>query len=209
MWFTVESAFADEKPTLMKQGKEAGDGTGTDMSTGLLVLLIITGVLIVGVIVLYFIGRKMQKKQEASEEQMKAGAQPISMLVLEKKRVRLKDAGFPQIVIDQTPKYLRRSKVPVVKAKIGPRTMSMMCDEKAFALIPEKREVKCIINGIYIMEAKWARGGLLPPPAKKTFRQKLKDKYASLKDDKKDSKKNDKKAAKTEEKKSGKKADNR
>lgn len=171
------------------------------MSTGLMVLLIITGVLLVGVVVLYFVGRKMQKKQEASEEQMKAGAQPVSMLVIEKKRVRLKDAGFPQIVVDQTPKYLRRSKVPVVKAKIGPRTISMMCDEKAFNLIPEKREVKCIINGIYIMEAKWARGGLLTPPAKKSFKQKLKDKYNSLKeDDKKDSKKGSKKADKNADK---------
>lgn len=32
--------------------------------------------------------------------------------------MKLKDSGLPQIVIDNTPKYLRRSKVPVVKAKV-------------------------------------------------------------------------------------------
>lgn len=166
------------------------------MNTGLIITLIVCGVLLVGIIVLYFVGRKMQKKQEANEEQMKAGAQLVSMLVIEKKRVRLKDAGFPQIVLDSTPKYLRRSKVPAVKAKIGPRVMTFMCDEKAFGLIPEKREVKCTINGIYIMEAKSARGGLLPPPAKKTFKMKLQDKLASLKQKTKDEPKEEKKKKK-------------
>ena len=170
------------------------------MNTGLLVTLIICGVLIIAIIVLYFIGRKMQKKQEENEEQMKQGAQTVSLLVLKKERTKMKDAGFPAIVLDSVPKYLRRSKVPVVKAKIGPQTVTMMCDEKAFGIIPEKREVKCVINGIYIMEAKSARGGLLPPPTKKSFSQKLKDKMASLKaktadDSDKGSKKSKKNAA--------------
>jgi len=166
------------------------------MPTWGIVLLIIAAVLLVGLVVLYIFGRKLQKKQEASEEQMKAGAQTTSLFVIKKDRVRLKDAGFPQIVLDQTPKYLRRSKVPTVKAKIGPRIMTFMCDEKAFSVLPEKREVKCVINGIYIMEAKWARGGLLVPQGKKTFRQKLSEKYSSMK------KKADETPAETKSKKS-------
>ena len=145
------------------------------------VVLIVMGVLLAGLVALYFVGRKLQKKQDAAQEQMQANAQTTSLFVIKKDRVRIKDAGFPQIVIDQTPKYLRRSKVPTVKAKIGPRIMTFMCDEKAFSVLPEKREVKCVINGIYIMEAKWARGGLLVPEGKKTFRQKLTEKYANLK----------------------------
>ena len=169
------------------------------ISTPVLILLIILGVLLVGLIVLFIFGRKLQKKQEASEEQMKSGAQTTSLFVIKKERVRLKDAGFPQVVIDQTPKLLRRSKIPTVKAKIGPRIVTFMCDEKAFSVLPEKREVKCVINGIYIMEAKWARGGLLVPEGKKSFRQKIAEKYASAKkkadgdtSDKKSKKKADK-----------------
>lgn len=151
------------------------------MPTWGIVVLIVMGVLLAGLVALYFVGRKLQKKQDAAQEQMQANAQTTSLFVIKKDRVRIKDAGFPQIVIDQTPKYLRRSKVPTVKAKIGPRIMTFMCDEKAFGVLPEKREVKCVINGIYIMEAKWARGGLLVPEGKKTFRQKLTEKYANLK----------------------------
>ena len=55
-----------------------------------------------------------------------------------------------------------------------------MCDEKAFALIPEKKEAKCLVNGLYIIEVKSARGGLEAPAVKKTFRQKLRDKYDGM-----------------------------
>lgn len=110
---------------------------------------------------------------------MEAGAQNASLLVIDKKRMKLRDAGFPPIVLEQTPKYLRRSKVPVVKAKIGPQIMSLMCDEEAFAVIPVKREVKVVMNGIYIMKAVSARGGLLDKPSKTGFRQKMKQKLGS------------------------------
>lgn len=168
------------------------------MDTGLIVLLIVLAVLIAAVIGLSFLGKKMQKKQEESETTMRQGAQLISIFVIEKNRKKLIDAGLPQIVIDQTPKYLRRSKVPVVRAKVGPKVAVLMCDEKAFSLIPEKKEVKVLLNGIYIVEAKSARGGLEAPPVKKSFKQKLQDKYQKLRKEekaeasKKDSKKDKK-----------------
>ena len=157
-------------------------------------LLILLGVIVVGFIVLMIVGKKLQKKQDAAQEQMQAGAQTTSLFVIKKERLKLKEAGFPQIVVDQTPKYLRGSKVPTVKAKVGPRIMTFMCDEKAFAVLPEKREVKCVINGIYIMEAKWARGGLLVPEGKKSFRQKLSEKYSSMRKKEKESDKDSKKS---------------
>lgn len=150
------------------------------MTTGWIIFIIVTVLLIGALVALTILGKKMQKKQEESETTMRQGAQIMSIFVIDKSRKKLIESGLPQIVIDQTPKYLRRSKVPVVRAKVGPKVMMLMCDEKAFGFIPEKKEVKVLINGIYIVEAKSARGGLEAPPVKKTFRQKLQDKYASL-----------------------------
>ena len=155
------------------------------MSTGWIIFIIVTVLLIGGLIALTILGKKMQKKQEESEATMRQGAQIISIFVIDKARKKLVESGLPQIVIDQTPKYLRRSRVPVVRAKVGPKVMMLMCDEKAFNLIPEKKEVKVLMNGIYIVEAKSARGGLEAPPVKKTFRQKLQDKYAKLRKEEK------------------------
>lgn len=139
------------------------------MSTTTIVLLCILAVLIIGVIVLYFLGKKAQKKQEAQEEQMKAMAQTVSMLIIDKKRMKLKEAGLPAAVMENTPKYLRGAKLPIVKAKVGPKVMTLMCDEKIFPLVPIKKEVKATVSGLYITDVKGVRGPLDTPTKKKGF----------------------------------------
>lgn len=144
----------------------------------LTIVLLVTAIVVVAVFVgLYFFGKKLQKKQEDSETQMKAAAQTISILVIDKKRMKLKEANLPKIVLDQTPKYLRGSKVPIVKAKVGPKPMSLICDEKIFDLIPIKKEVKAVISGIYIMDVKGLRSGLDQKKVKQGFFKKLTNKF--------------------------------
>lgn len=148
------------------------------MKTVLIVLGIIALVLIVLMVVLYFVGKKMQKKQDESQAQMEAASQVASILVIDKKKMKLKDAGLPKIVLDNTPKYLRGSKVPIVKAKVGPKVMSLMCDEKIYPLLPIKKELKVVISGIYIMGVK-GRGVLEAPPEKMSMWQRAKMKVLS------------------------------
>ena len=130
------------------------------MSTFTWILLIVLAVLIIGVVVLYFLGKKAQKRQAEQQKQIDAYKQTVSMLVIDKKRMKLKDAGLPQAVIDGTPKLLRRSKLPIVKAKVGPQIVSLVCDEKIFDIVPVKKEVKATVSGIYLTGVKGLRGSL-------------------------------------------------
>lgn len=81
--------------------------------------------------------------------------------------MKLKEAGLPQAVIEQTPKMLRNSKLPVVKAKVGPQIMTLISDEKIFESIPVKKEVKAVVSGIYITDVKGLHGKIAPAPQKK------------------------------------------
>lgn len=128
------------------------------MNTLTIVLLVILAVLIVAVVVLYFLGKKAQKKQDQQQAQIDAMKQTVSMLIIDKKRMKLKDAGLPQAVLEQTPKLLRGSKLPVVKAKVGPQIMTLICDEKIFDSVPVKKEVKAEVSGIYITGVKGLHG---------------------------------------------------
>ena len=112
------------------------------MSTPMIIMLIVLVVLIGVCVALYFFGKKAQKKQAEQQQQMDAVAQTISMLIIDKKKMKLKDAGLPAVVLENTPKYLRRSKVPVVKAKVGPKVMTLMCDASIYDLIPVTFAVK-------------------------------------------------------------------
>ena len=146
------------------------------MSTGMIVMLVILAVLIIALVALYFFGKKAEKKQAEQKAQMDAMAQTMNMLIIDKGKMKLKDAGFPSVVIENTPKYLRRSKVPVVKAKVGPKIITLMCDAQVYPLIPVKKEVKATISGIYITAVKGVRGPLDVPEKKKGFFARLRNK---------------------------------
>lgn len=147
------------------------------MSTPMIVLLVVLAVLIIAMVVLYFLGKKMQKKKEEQDAQMAAVAQTIPMLVIDKKKMKLSESGLPQAVLDQTPKMMRRSKMPVVKAKVGPKVTTFLCDAEIFDLIPVKQQVKATVSGLYITAVKGMRGPLeTPPKKKKGFMAKLKEK---------------------------------
>lgn len=141
---------------------------------GVIIAVIIVAVIVVAALIaLYIIGNKLKKRQDDSEAQMKASAQTVSMLIIDKKKMKLKEANLPKIVLDQTPKYMRGSKVPIVKAKVGPKVMSLVCDVKVFDLIPVKKEVKAVVSGIYIMDVKGLRSGLEAKKEKKSFLKRI------------------------------------
>ncbi|MBQ2901083.1 MAG: hypothetical protein IJE49_04490 [Agathobacter sp.] len=150
------------------------------MEPGTIVLLVVIAITIAAMVGLYFFGKKTQAKKEEQDAQMAAVAQTVSMLIIDKKKLKIKDSGLPQAVIDQTPWYARMTKLPVVKAKVGPKVMTLIADEAIFADIPVKKEVKATVSGIYITAVRGLRGPLEKPEGKKSWRAKLKDKYDSL-----------------------------
>jgi len=140
------------------------------MQTFLNVLLVILVIAVIALAVLYFLGRKLEKRQVEQQQLLEMSKQTVSMLVIDKKKMKIKDSGLPKIVYEQTPKYMRWAKVPVVKAKVGPKVMTLMADERVFASLPVKTEAKVVVSGLYITEIKSVRSGAIPQaPKKKGF----------------------------------------
>ena len=137
------------------------------MKPGMIIFLVILAVLVIAFVVLYFVGKKAQKKQAEQQEMLQANKQTVSMLIIDKKRMKIKDSGLPQMVIDQTPKLMRNSKLPIIKAKVGPQVMSLISDEKIFDNVPVNKEVKAVVSGIYVLDVKGLHGRTEAAPAKK------------------------------------------
>ena len=148
------------------------------MKTGTIILLVIIAILIGILVFLYFMGRRLQKRQEEQNAQVQANKQPYVIMAVDKKRLKLKESGLPEEVIAQTPWYARRSTIPVVKAKVGNRFMNLIADENVFDLIPINKQVKAMISGIYIVEVKGMRGAKLTSdnPVKKSWWRRQMDK---------------------------------
>lgn len=153
---------------------------------GWVILIIVLVILGAALVVLTILGDKMQKKQAAQREMMKDAAQLVSMLVIDKKMMKIKEAGLPKQVLEQTPKRFRNSKLPIVKAKVGPQTLNLICDDGIFDELPTKCEIKAMVSGIYITEIKSVRGKKkkqTEEPKKKTFGQKIRAKQRKLQEE--------------------------
>lgn len=149
----------------------------TAISTGWIVTIVILVVLIVAFVAASIWASKQQKKSEEAQRQLREAAQPMTLLVIDKKRMKIGEANLPKVVIDNVPKSMRRSKVPIVKAKVGSQIRTFMCDTAVFDLIPVKQEIKAMVGGIYIVSVKGLRSPL-SAPKKQSFWQKVKGKFS-------------------------------
>lgn len=133
------------------------------------VIIVALAAAIVVLIIMFFLGKRSQKKQEEQKAAVEAAAQTMSFFIIDKKKVKLKEAGLPKIVLEQTPKYLRFTKLPIIKVKIGPKVMSLIVEAKLYDQLLPKQEVKATVSGIYVTAAKRIRGPVYDPPKKKRF----------------------------------------
>ena len=114
-----------------------------------LIMIIVIVVALAIMFVLYRVGDKLQ---------MVEAAQPMNMLIIDKKMLPMKDAGLPKMVMEQTPKRYQKAKLPIAKVKVGPQIMNMICDDAIFDELPTRGEVKAMVSGIYIISVKSVRG---------------------------------------------------
>jgi hypothetical protein len=54
----------------------------------------------------------------------------------------------------QIPRMGKIMKMPLVKAKIGPQILTLMCDAKVFPALPVKKNVTVDLAGMYIVDMK-------------------------------------------------------
>ena len=129
------------------------------------IVLIVLGVIAVILVILYFLGSKLQTKQANADKAMQQMSMVVSLLVIDKQKLRVKDSGLMKQVQDAIPAYIRWRKFPIVKARVikaniagGAQVMSFICDPKVFKIMPVKTEVKVTIAGIYITKLHSAKG---------------------------------------------------
>jgi hypothetical protein len=116
-------------------------------------------------VILYFVGTKLQTRQANADKAMQQMSMVVSLLVIDKQKLRVKDSGLMKQVQDAIPAYIRWRKFPIVKARVikaniagGAQVMSFICDPKVFKIMPVKTEVKVTIAGIYITKLHSAKG---------------------------------------------------
>jgi len=114
-------------------------------------LYIILGIVAAAFIAAFiFFRKKLKSKMDEQQSMVDQHKVSTQILVLEKRKDKVANANIPKNVIDQIPKLYKIRKVPLVKAKIGPQVMDLLCDEAVFDKLPEKKTVQVDLAGIFI-----------------------------------------------------------
>ena len=90
------------------------------MSKLTIALIVILLVLVVALVVLYFVGRKAQRRQIAQKEQMDAVAQTVSMLIIDKKKLRLSSQACRSRSLSRPRSFFAGTRCPSSKPRLVP-----------------------------------------------------------------------------------------
>jgi hypothetical protein len=111
---------------------------------------IIAIVVVIAGVGIYFLRKKLKKKMQDQQSLVDQHKITTTILVLEKSKRKVSDANIPKAVLSQIPKIYKIRKVPMVKAKIGNQVMDLLCDDKVFDKLPERKSVRVEMAGIFI-----------------------------------------------------------
>ena len=112
-----------------------------------IIIIIVVGLLVAGY---FLLKRKMKQKLDTQKELVDQHKITTTILVLDKRMDHLKNANIPKKVVDQIPRIYKIKKVPIVKAKVGPMVLDLLCEEEIFGKLPEKKSVNVELAGIFI-----------------------------------------------------------
>lgn len=149
-------------------------------STILTVVVVLLIIAVVVLVALYFVGRRLQDRNLEATRTLENFTQTVPMLVIDKKKMKLKEAPFPKEVYEKTPIYMRWMKVYVVRVKIGPRVVDLMTERDIYDQLPLKSTIQGTLSGLYLKEIK--KGAV---PTEKMIKKRRKERAKAEKKEKK------------------------
>ena len=133
-------------------------------------LIIITIVVAVILAILFYLNKKNMGKVVQAQEFIEQNKATVQIFVIDKKLEKPTTANMTKAIYDQLSKTTRMRKMPLVKAKVGPQIVNLMCDKSIYEIMPVKKTIKVELAGIYIVKI---HGMNLADKKKKTFREKM------------------------------------
>ena len=118
------------------------------------ILLLLALLAVVIGVAFYFLNKWAGKKTAEQQDLVKQHKQTVSIYVIDKKKDKITNANFPKAMAEQIPRMGKLMKMPLVKAKIGPQIMTLICDGDVFPALPLKKTVTVELAGAYIVGMK-------------------------------------------------------
>lgn len=134
-------------------------------------IIIIVAIVIVAILGgLYYLNKKSMRRMIQAQDFIDQNRMTVQIFVIDKKQEKPSPTNLPKSVYEQMPKSTRMRKANLVKAKVGPQIVTLMCDKPVFDVLPVKKSIKVDLAGMYIITV---TGMNLADKKKKTFTEKI------------------------------------
>ncbi len=134
-------------------------------------IIIIVAIVIVAILGgLYYLNKRSMRRMIQAQDFIDQNRMTVQIFVIDKKQEKPSPTNLPKSVYEQMPKSTRMRKANLVKAKVGPQIVTLMCDKPVFDVLPVKKSIKVDLAGMYIITV---TGMNLADKKKKTFTEKI------------------------------------
>ena len=132
-----------------------------------IIVLVLIAAIVAG---LYYLNRRTMRRVIQTQDFIDQNRMTAQIFVIDKKQERPSAHNLPKNVFEQLPKSAKMRKTYLVKAKVGPQIITLMCDKPVYEVLPVKKNVKVDLAGMYIVSI---TGMNLADKKKKTIREKM------------------------------------
>ncbi|MCQ4936163.1 MULTISPECIES: hypothetical protein [Anaerotignum] len=134
------------------------------------VLIIIIVVLAIIFALLYYFNKVSMRKMVQAQDFIDNNRTTVQIFIIDKKQEKPSPSNLPKAVYEQMPKTSKMRKANLVRAKVGPQIVTLICDKPVYNVLPVKKNVKVDLAGIYIIGI---TGMKLEDKKKKTLTEKM------------------------------------
>lgn len=134
------------------------------------IIIILIVVLAIAIFFMYRMNRKAMGQMIQAQDFIDQNRTTVQIFVIDKKQEKPSPTNMPKAVYDQMPKRAKARKAHLVRAKVGPQIVTLMCDKPVYNVMPVKKTVKVDLAGMYIVGI---TGMNLEDKKKKTFTEKI------------------------------------
>ena len=134
------------------------------------IMIIIIVLLAIGIFFAYRMNRKAMGQMIQAQDFIDANRQTVQIFVIDKRNEKPSASNMPKAVFEQLPQKAKARKAFLVRAKVGPQIVTLMCDKPVYNVMPVKKNVKVELAGMYIVGI---TGMNLEDKKKKTFGEKI------------------------------------
>ncbi len=115
------------------------------------ILIIITAVLAVIAAALYFLNKKNTRQMIQAQDFIEHNRTVMQIFVIDKKQEKPSPTNLPKGMYEQMPRTSKMRKSNLVRAKVGPQIVTLMCDKPVYEVLQVKKNVKVELAGMYII----------------------------------------------------------